>query len=83
MAEMFAHIRFCCFSSGVQEVGKEQGGQQGMGTALNTSFTRAQESSPRLYLCGLDQIAYGFEVFLEDIFFLKCYFLKKRWNIKS
>lgn len=49
---------------------EEQGGQQGTGTSLNTSssFTRAQESSPRIYPCGLDQIAYGFEVFLEDIF---------------
>lgn len=49
---------------------REQGGQQGMGTALNASagFTRAQESSPRLYPCGFEQIAYGFKVFLEDIF---------------
>lgn len=49
---------------------KEQEGQQGTGTSLNTSasFTRAQESSPRLYPCGLDQIAYGFKVSLEDIF---------------
>lgn len=41
-----------------------------MGTALNTAatFTRAQESSPGLYPRGLDQIAYGFKVFLEDIF---------------
>lgn len=41
-----------------------------MGTALNSSasFTRAQESRPRPSPCGLDQVAYGFKVFLEDIF---------------
>lgn len=49
---------------------KEEGGQQGTGTSLNTSasFIRSQELRPRLYPCGLDQIAYDFKVFLEDTF---------------
>lgn len=70
MVKMFAHIRFSAFLQVCGRSAKEQGGQQGVGTALNSSasFTRAQGSSPRHYPCGLDQIAYGFMVFLEDIF---------------
>lgn len=79
---MFAHICFCCFSSGVWRSAKGQGGQQGTGTSLNTSasFIRAQESSPRLYPCGLDQIACGFKVFLEDIFFPEVLLFKEKWE---
>lgn len=70
MAEMFAHIHFSAFLQVCGRSAKEQGGQQDMGTALNSSagFTGTQGSSPRLYPCGLDQITYGFKVFLEDIF---------------
>lgn len=80
-AEKFAHICFCCFSSGRLEASRGAGRSAGYGNIFK-NFTRAHESSPRIYPCELDQIAYGFKVFLEDIYSWNVPFKRKVRTLK-